>query len=97
MVVGLTQTPMALSRIEFVDEDNKVICYKMVGGDLLNNYTKFVDKIALKAREGGGSIATYTTEYEKTSEHLPDPLHIKDFSIDLFNKLDAYLQEEGQK
>ncbi|KAI5654234.1 hypothetical protein M9H77_31421 [Catharanthus roseus] len=95
---GMTQAAMTMFRVEFVDEENKVICVKMVDGDVLKQYKKFVDKMAVRAKEGGedGSVVTYTIEYEKISEDTPDPLHIKDYSIDLFHKLDAYLQEEGK-
>lgn len=90
------QMPVVKSRIEAVDEETKTICYRMVEGDILKSFKSFVDKVVVKEKDGGGSVVSYSSEYEKLSEDTPNPDHVKDFTIGFFHKFDAYLEGESK-
>ncbi|GAB2213174.1 hypothetical protein Droror1_Dr00021195 [Drosera rotundifolia] len=47
--------------------------------------------VDLRARDGDGSLVTWTCDYEKANEEVPASELFKDFVVKTFHDLDAYL------
>jgi hypothetical protein len=41
--------------------------------------------------KGAGSLAKWSSEFQKATEEIPDPHVIKDFVVKNFQELDAYV------
>ncbi|KAE9454054.1 hypothetical protein C3L33_14027, partial [Rhododendron williamsianum] len=78
-------------KIESVDEEKKILSYSVIEGDLLKFYKSFKATLTVSAK-GGGSSVKWVSEFEKASDEIPDPNIIRDFAVDNFTKLDAYLK-----
>lgn len=58
--------------IEAVDETNKLLTWKVLEGDLIKIYKSFTVHIKVDGT-GDNSTLTWTLEYEKMNENIPDP------------------------
>lgn len=86
----------AKEKLELADDENKVVSYSVVDGELVNFYKNF--KITLKvapaakeAEAGGGAVVNWTMEFDKASDQVPDPDVIKETATKTFHDLDDYL------
>ncbi|XVF43611.1 hypothetical protein PTKIN_Ptkin02bG0053900 [Pterospermum kingtungense] len=74
-----------------VDDKNKTLVFKALEGTKLLNSYKSWNSILNVTPKGEGSLVTWTMEYEKQYDSVPEPL----FYIDFFNTwtktVDAYL------
>ncbi|KAL2453872.1 Polyketide cyclase/dehydrase and lipid transport superfamily protein [Abeliophyllum distichum] len=55
-------------KTEAINDEERSITYKALGGDLIKHYKVFQFKITL-----GSGVANWTIEYEKASEIVPPP------------------------
>ncbi|KAK9060079.1 hypothetical protein SSX86_020783 [Deinandra increscens subsp. villosa] len=58
--------------IEAVDEINKLITFNIFDGDLMRVYKSFKAHVQVEGT-GDSSTVTWTLEYEKMNEDVPDP------------------------
>ena len=76
--------------IESIDEKNNSITFKVIEGDLLEEYKNI--KITIQATaKGEGSVVHWTMEYEKLHENIPEPNTLLQFALDLSKDLDSHL------
>ncbi|CAN6235286.1 unnamed protein product [Urochloa humidicola] len=95
---GVPMLTFAKEKLEVADDENKVVSYSVVDGELVNFYKNF--KITLKvspaAKEGegeaaGGAVVNWSMEFDKASDQVPDPDVIKETATKTFHDLDDYL------
>ncbi|GJY38701.1 kirola-like protein, partial [Tanacetum coccineum] len=55
-----------------IDEEKKLITFKVVEGDLLEIYKSFIIHFQVETK-GVNNLVTWTVEYEKLSPDVPDP------------------------
>ncbi|KAD2393563.1 hypothetical protein E3N88_40540 [Mikania micrantha] len=58
--------------IEAIDEEKKSVCFKVIGGDILEAYTKFLITVHVDTH-GEENVVTWTFHYEKVNEKIEDP------------------------
>ncbi|XP_050232663.1 MLP-like protein 28 [Mercurialis annua] len=79
--------------IENMDDENFSITFKMIEGDLLDEYKEF--RLISKAtpKEGGGTLVRWTFIYEKLHEGIPDPHSLLDFLLHLSKDICSHLSQ----
>ncbi|CAL0311916.1 unnamed protein product [Lupinus luteus] len=82
----------ATERIEAVDDEKRTLTYAVIDADILQDYKNYKGHISVTPK-GNGSEVKWIAEYEKASQEVPDPISIKDYLVDTFLKLDAYIQK----
>ncbi|KAK8959387.1 MLP-like protein 423 [Platanthera guangdongensis] len=78
-------------KIDVVDHEKKLVTYSVIGGEILSYYKSFVPTLAVASKGDGGAVVTWSVEYEKLNEDAPDAETIKEFAVQTFQGLDAYL------
>ncbi|GJN27341.1 hypothetical protein PR202_gb15357 [Eleusine coracana subsp. coracana] len=91
---GVPMLTFAKEKVELADDENKVVSYSVVDGELVNYYKNF--KITLKVvpttKEGdAGAVVNWSMEFDKASDQVPDPDVIKETAAKTFHDLDDYL------
>jgi len=66
--------------IEAIDEEKKLVRFKVVEGDLMQLYKTFVITVHVD-QKGENSLVTWTFEYEKLNGDVEDPTTLMDFLI----------------
>ncbi|NP_001105279.2 MLP-like protein 423 [Zea mays] len=84
----------AKEKLETADDENKVVSYSVVDGELADFYKNF--KITLKvtpakAEGEGGAVVSWAMEFDKANDQVPDPDVIKETATKTFHDLDDYL------
>uniref|UniRef100_A0A7N2QZB6 Bet v I/Major latex protein domain-containing protein n=1 Tax=Quercus lobata TaxID=97700 RepID=A0A7N2QZB6_QUELO len=74
-------------KIEALGNENKLITFAILEGEILNLYTSF--KADLQVMDAG--YAKWSIEYEKANESAPDPEVYRNFAVMMSKGLDAYL------
>ncbi|KAM4119709.1 hypothetical protein ACJW30_03G080100 [Castanea mollissima] len=76
--------------IEAIDKKNNSVTYKVIEGDLMEEYKNF--KVTVQATpKGEGSLVHWTMEYEKLHENIVEPNTLLQLVLDLSKDLDAHL------
>ncbi|KAE8690873.1 putative Major latex protein [Hibiscus syriacus] len=81
--------------VEEIDEENKSIRFKMLEGDLMEEYKSFV--IAVKShpkKDGEGSIAHWTLKYEMLHDGIGHLESLRQFFIELTGDMGGHLVNE---
>ncbi|WVZ86005.1 hypothetical protein U9M48_032854 [Paspalum notatum var. saurae] len=78
----------AKEKLELADDENKVVSYSVVDGELVEFYKNL--KITLKEGEAG-AVVNWAMEFDKASDQVPDPDVIKETATKTFHDLDDYL------
>ncbi|CAN6281868.1 unnamed protein product [Urochloa humidicola] len=91
---GVPMLTFAKEKLELADDENKVVSYSVVDGELVNFYNNF--KITLKVspatKEGeAGAVVNWSMEFDKANDQVPDPDVIKETATKTFHDLDDYL------
>lgn len=73
--------------VEAADENHKSITYKAFGGDLMQIY-KSIKAIIHVNQNAEYSLVTWTLEYEKMSEDVPDPSSLVDLAYKITKSTD---------
>ncbi|KAF7132219.1 hypothetical protein RHSIM_Rhsim09G0094600 [Rhododendron simsii] len=66
--------------IEAIDEEKKLVRFKVVEGDLLQLYKTFIFTVHVDTK-GENNLVTWTLEYEKLNGDVEDPTTLMDFCI----------------
>ncbi|KAI3731568.1 hypothetical protein L1987_62757 [Smallanthus sonchifolius] len=76
--------------IESVNEENHMIVFKVIGGDLVDElYKSFTITLHVEPK-GDAQVATWTFEFEKPNTSVPYPTSLMDYLCDLVKDLDAH-------
>ncbi|KAM0047614.1 putative Bet v I/Major latex protein [Helianthus debilis subsp. tardiflorus] len=76
--------------IESVNEENHMIVFKVIGGELVDElYKSFVITWHVEPK-GDGQVATWTFEFEKPDTSVPYPTSMMDYLCNLVKELDAH-------
>ncbi|GKV38620.1 hypothetical protein SLEP1_g46509 [Rubroshorea leprosula] len=79
---------------EEVDCKKKYISFKVIGGDLLEPYYKsFKFVVQFTPKDDGGSMGSWILVYEKLNENVPDPISMREKSVQINKDIDAYLTQ----
>lgn len=75
--------------VEAVDKENKIITYKVVEGDLLEQY-KFIKVTIQTISKDEATLVSWIIEYEKLNTNIPHPIKLLEFGIHLSEELDGH-------
>jgi hypothetical protein len=64
--------------VEAIDEANKLVKFKVIEGDLMELYKTFYLTVHVETK-GENNLVTWTLEYEKLKESVPDPHTLMEF------------------
>ncbi|KAG7982318.1 hypothetical protein I3843_04G045500 [Carya illinoinensis] len=88
---GIGSPMTAKVKIEDIEDEDLSITFNVVEGDALRFYKSFNAKLqVIKVRDDVGS-AKWTSEFEKATEDAPHREHYVDFTVKMYQGLDAYL------
>ncbi|KAI4313769.1 hypothetical protein L6164_026724 [Bauhinia variegata] len=83
---------VAKEMVEAIDPDKNLITFRIIEGDLLEDYKTF--KATLQASpKDKGSVVHWTLEYEKKYGHITDPHTLLQFIADMSKDIDAHLTQ----
>ncbi|KAK8949729.1 MLP-like protein 423 [Platanthera zijinensis] len=88
---GIPFVKFAKEKIEAVDHEKKLVTYSVIDGEILNYYKSFGPTLAVASKAGGGAVVTWSVEYEKLNEDVPEADIIKELAVQTLKELDAYL------
>ncbi|KAL9228160.1 hypothetical protein vseg_003770 [Gypsophila vaccaria] len=88
LVDGKPQTMKEL--VEVVDEENKMIKYKCLEGDLMKYYKNFDITLQVLPKDNENSTVRWTFEYEKIDPSFPDPTAELDALITIAKQIDDH-------
>ncbi|XP_022941683.1 MLP-like protein 31 [Cucurbita moschata] len=78
--------------IEAVNDDENLIVFRVIDGDLLENHKEF--KFTMQATpKGKGSMVHWTLEYEKHHENIQEAYSLLEFVVGMSRDIDAHLME----
>ncbi|KAK8959384.1 MLP-like protein 34 [Platanthera guangdongensis] len=83
--------PFAKEKIEVVDHEKKLVTYSVIDGEILNYYKSFSPTLGVASKADGGAVVTWSVEYEKLNEVVPEAEIIKELAVQTLKELDAYL------
>ncbi|GER37345.1 polyketide cyclase/dehydrase and lipid transportsuperfamily protein [Striga asiatica] len=75
--------------IEAIDEEKKSVTFKVIEGDLMELY-KTMKIIVHVDTSGDDNLVTWTFEYEKKSEDVPDPHTLMEFALKVTKDIEAH-------
>lgn len=76
--------------VEVIDDENKLVSYKVIEGDLLNEYKRF-KVIVQSVPKGQGGLIKWTMEYEKLSDDIPPPEKLMEFCLHATKDIEEHL------
>ncbi|KAF3659634.1 putative desiccation-related protein PCC13-62-like [Capsicum annuum] len=71
--------------VDHIDKEKKRISFKFVGGDFVDLYKEF--KTTLDVEE---NWISWTFEYEKQNEDVPEPITLLGIAIDVMKDIDSH-------
>ncbi|XP_057781598.1 kirola-like [Salvia miltiorrhiza] len=75
--------------IQSIDEDKKLIEFKMLEGELMELYKDFLITIHVETH-GGIDLVTWTLEYEMLNEDVEHPITLLSFFIDITKDIETH-------
>ncbi|MBA0765767.1 hypothetical protein Gotri_014913 [Gossypium trilobum] len=80
--------------VEAVDPDKNLVTFRVIEGDLMEEYKSFVITIQVSPKsEGSGSVVHWTLEYEKLHGGIAHPETLLQFVQDISKDIDAHLTQ----
>ncbi|KAK8508321.1 hypothetical protein V6N12_019500 [Hibiscus sabdariffa] len=76
--------------IEKIDDTNRTIVYKVLGGDCMEFYNSW-SSILNMTQMGDGCLVKCSIEFEKKNDAAPDLVMYNDFFTTLIKNVDAFL------
>ena len=81
----------AKEKVELADDENMVVSYSVVDGELVSFYTNFRVTVQVTPSADAGAVVNWTMNFDKANDQVPDPDVIKDTADKTFHDLDEYL------
>ncbi|KAF5793970.1 putative Bet v I/Major latex protein [Helianthus annuus] len=75
--------------IEAIDEEKKSVCFKVIGGDILEAYKTFLITVHVDTH-GEENVVTWTFHYEKVNESIPDPDSLMEFCLNVTKDIETH-------
>jgi len=75
--------------IETIDEEKKVITFKEFEGDLVNKYDNWKATLHIETK-GEIDLVSWTMEYERPNENVPELINLLDFIIGMTKAVDDH-------
>ncbi|XP_009110123.1 MLP-like protein 31 [Brassica rapa] len=89
------QAKVAKERIEVVKPEKKLVKFRVLEGDLMEEFKSFLITIKVTPKQGGsGSIVKWHFEYEKIDENISHPETLLPFFADMIKEIDEHLLSE---
>ncbi|XP_019093825.1 PREDICTED: MLP-like protein 43 [Camelina sativa] len=86
---------MVKDRIEAVEPEKNLIKFKVIEGDLMEEYKSFFVTIQVTPKHGGsGSVVHWHFEYEKINEEVAHPENLLQFAVGMSKEIDEHLLTE---
>ncbi|XP_047308268.1 kirola-like [Impatiens glandulifera] len=76
-------------RIEAIDEEKKLVSFKIIEGDLMELYKTCIFTVHVETH-GENNLVTWTAEYEKLNEDVEDPTSMLDLCIAVTKDIDTH-------
>ncbi|XP_031123137.1 kirola-like [Ipomoea triloba] len=83
------KTKTAEDVIEAIDDEKKMVKFRVVGGDVLESYKNFTVTCEVDSN-GDDNFVTWTLEYEKLKEEIPEPLSYLEFLFNMTKDMDDH-------
>nr|GMD21910.1 kirola-like [Ipomoea batatas] len=83
------KTKMAEDVIEVIDDEKKLVKFRVVKGDILDSYKSFSLTCQVHSNDDDHFV-TWTLEYEKLSEEIPEPLSYLQTILDITKEMENY-------
>ncbi|XVE50317.1 hypothetical protein DITRI_Ditri01bG0152300 [Diplodiscus trichospermus] len=84
---------VAKDLVEAIDPEKNAITFRVLEGDVMEEYKSFVAHIQASPKDGGGSIVHWILEYERLHEGVAHPETLLQLVIDISKGLDAHLTQ----
>ncbi|KAL2929181.1 MLP-like protein 43 [Bienertia sinuspersici] len=81
---------VAKTILEEIDEENKSVKYRVIEGDLMNDYKNFTGLFHVTPKDNETCIAKWTIEYEKLHAGVPEPTALLDSWLEACNHMDDH-------
>ncbi|XP_076941302.1 kirola-like [Bidens hawaiensis] len=75
--------------IEAIDEEKKSVCFKVIGGDILEAYKTFLITVHVDTH-GEENVVTWTFHYEKVNENIDDPDSLMEFCLNVTKDIETH-------
>ncbi|KAM7487740.1 hypothetical protein LguiB_025224 [Lonicera macranthoides] len=75
--------------IEAIDEEKKSVTFKVVEGDLMELYKTFKLTVHVDTK-GENNLVTWTFDYEKMKEDVPDPNTLMEFCLNVTKDIETH-------
>ncbi|KAL2929162.1 MLP-like protein 43 [Bienertia sinuspersici] len=79
---------VAKSVLEEIDEERKIFKYRIIEGDLMNDYKSFTATCEVVPKDSETCIAKWTFEYEKLNAGIPEPSALLDTALEVLKHID---------
>ena len=76
--------------VEAINEENKTITYRVIEGDVLQEY-KSIKFIIQSIPKGEATWINFTFEYEKLNKNIPHPIKLLELAMHISDELDDHL------
>ncbi|XP_027100313.2 kirola [Coffea arabica] len=83
------QKKVAKEIIESIDKEKKSVTFKVIKGDLLKLYKSFTFIVQVE-NHGQNNLVTWTLQYEKLNQSVPDPTTIVDLATKLTKDIETH-------
>ncbi|XP_038719932.1 MLP-like protein 34 [Tripterygium wilfordii] len=80
---------VAKERVEAIDDVNNSTSFRVIEGDILNEYKDFLITVQATPK-GQGSLVKWTFEYEKLKPDVPDPQSLLNFVVTVSKGIDDH-------
>ncbi|KAK4371166.1 hypothetical protein RND71_010641 [Anisodus tanguticus] len=75
--------------IEEIDEEKKLVKFKVIGGDILEAYKSFYFTVHVETK-GEDNLVTWILEYEKLNPDVPDPHTLMEFCLNVTKDIETH-------
>ena len=75
--------------VESVDDENKIIIFKVLEGEITKHFKIFKSHLQVKAKDQG-SLVKWTIEYEKVNEDVPNPDAYLEFAVNVTKDIESH-------
>ncbi|XP_019160136.1 PREDICTED: kirola-like [Ipomoea nil] len=75
--------------IEAIDDEKKLVKFRVIGGDLKESYKNFIITCHVDTN-GDDNFVTWALEYEKLKEEIPEPLTYLELLLNMTKDMDDH-------